>query len=174
MSHRSLLPWCALLLGWSGRAHAQVRDSIAPACATPAHRALDFWVGQWRVESGGQEVGRNVIRRAQAGCLITEEWRAANGQGGQSMNFFSPTTGSWHQVWVDDGGTVLQLRGTAQAGAMVYRGETRTARGHFVHRLALRQQEDGSVRQLWESWPAADTSDAARRVAFDGIYRRVP
>jgi hypothetical protein len=174
MTHRSFVFLFLPLLAAGTPTQAQVRDSIAPGCAAAEYRALDFWIGHWRVEAGGREVGRNVIRRAQSGCLITEDWRAANGQGGQSMNFLSPTSGSWHQVWVDDGGTVLQLRGTAEAGAMVYRGETRTPRGHAVHRLSLRLQGDGSVRQLWETWPAADTSDAARRVAFDGIYRRVP
>jgi hypothetical protein len=154
--------------------NAQVSDSITAACAGREYRALDFWLGSWRVESGGGEAGRNRIRRAEKGCLVSEEWRASNGSTGQSMNFFSPTTGHWHQIWVDDSGTVLQFTGMAEANAMVYRGETRTARGHFEHRLSLRLQADGTVRQLWESWPKADTSAAARRVAFDGVYRRLP
>jgi hypothetical protein len=152
---------------------AQGSTSQRSPCTDQSYRALDFWLGEWRVESAGREVGRNRITREQGGCVVVERWRSSASSEGMSMNFFSPTTGRWHQTWVDNGGTVLQLVGTVDSAAMIYRGETRTARGHFVHRLSLRARADGTVHQLWEAWPVADTSASARRVAFDGIYRRV-
>lgn len=148
-------------------------DSLSPRCASEAYRALDFWLGEWDVTGAdGKHAGRNTIARAQRGCLIVESWRSAGGSNGQSMNFYSPTTGHWHQVWVDDGGTVLMLTGRTSDGAMRFEGETRTERGAFRHRISLTRRDPDTVHQLWEVWPLADTTESARRIAFEGRYRR--
>ena len=143
-------------------------------CTAPPYRQLDFWIGEWEVVGpAGKVVGHNTIARAQGGCLVSERWRSVTGSDGESMNYFNPTTRTWHQVWVDNAGGVLMFTGTAATDEMVYRGETGRGDGAQRHRMTLRRQGDGTVRQLWETWPAADTSEAAKTVSFDGTYRRV-
>lgn len=165
--------WLALLPVSLG---AQGAPSGAPApCTAPVYRQLDFWIGSWRVtDSTGKHLGDNTITRGQGGCLVKEQWRSAAGSDGESMNYFNPTTRTWHQVWVDDTGGVLMFVGTAEPNAMVYRATTGTGAQAQRHVLSLRRQPDGSVRQLWETWPAADSSAAARTISFDGVYRRTP
>lgn len=152
----------------------QAQGSAPPPCTAAVYRQLDFWIGRWRVtDSTGKHLGDNTISRAQGGCLIKEQWHSAAGSDGESMNFFNPSTRTWHQVWVDDSGSVLMFVGTPGPDAMVYRASTGTGSQAQRHVLSLRLRADGSARQLWETWPAADSSAAARTVSFDGIYRRV-
>jgi hypothetical protein len=152
-------------------------DAQAPTptpCTAPAYRQLDFWIGEWRVIGPqGKHAGDNTISREQGGYLVREQWRSAGGANGESMNFFNSSTRSWHQVWVDNSGGVLMFIGTPEPNAMVYRGETGSGPRAQRHVLSLRLQPDGTVRQLWETWPAADSSAAARVVSFDGTYHRV-
>lgn len=151
----------------------QAQGNGPPPCTAAVYRQLDFWIGSWRVtDSTGKHLGDNTITRAQGGCLVKEQWRSAGGSDGESMDFFNPSTRTWHQVWVDGSGAVLMFVGTAEPNAMVYRANTGTGPRAQRHVLSLRLQADGSVRQLWETWPAADSSAAARTVSFDGIYRR--
>ena len=166
--------WCLAVTPLAGQTPSHAPDgSISERCRGENHRALDFWLGEWDVTGpDGARAGHNVIARAQAGCLVTENWTSAGGTHGQSMNFYSPTTASWHQVWVDEGGTVLMLQGTPAPGSMIWDGETRTERGALKHRITLTRRDADTVHQLWEMWPVADTSAAARQVAFDGVYRR--
>lgn len=165
----------AALLGLSLLPAAASAQGNAPApCTAPPYRQLDFWLGDWEVVGpGGKIAGHNTISRAQNGCLVTERWRSTTGNDGESMNYFNPTTRTWHQVWVDNSGGVLMFTGTAGPDVMVYRGETGRGDQAQRHRMTLRRQADGTVRQFWETWPAADTSDAAKVVSFDGTYRRV-
>ncbi|MBK8247288.1 MAG: hypothetical protein IPK85_07835 [Gemmatimonadetes bacterium] len=154
-----------------------VVDAQAPTptpCTAPAYRQLDFWIGEWRVIGPqGKHVGDNTISPQQGGCFVREQWRSSGGSNGESMNFFNPSTRSWHQVWVDNSGGVLMFTGTPETNAMVYRGQTGNGDRAQRHVLSLRLQPDGTVRQLWETWPLADSSAAARVVSFDGIYHRV-
>ena len=61
-----------------------------PACDTPAHRAFDFWIGDWRVTepTTGDVLGENRIQRLLGGCVLHESWQGANGMAGQSFNAY--------------------------------------------------------------------------------------
>jgi hypothetical protein len=174
MMHRASPLLLALLTAASLGAQAAPAGPTPPPCQRANYRQLDFWLGEWRVlNPAGTVVGHNTIASAEGGCLVTERWRSAGGSDGQSMNFFNPSTGTWHQVWVDNSGGALMFVGTPETDAMVYRGETGRGATAQRHRMTLRRQADGTVRQLWETWPVSDTTDAARTVSFDGTYHRV-
>jgi hypothetical protein len=146
------------------------QNAPAPRCDAPEFRQFDFWAGEWRVTSGGQEVGSNVVTLEESGCLIHEHWTGAGGGTGQSLNFYDRSDGRWHQVWISSSGMALFLAGTYHDGRLEYAGERPGTPGGAVvhHRLTFFHNADGSVRQLWET--SAD--GVTWQTTFDGLYQR--
>ena len=140
----------------------------AAGCEAPEHRQFDFWLGEWEVHTpDGKLAGRNRIDREYNGCVIHEHYTTERGYSGESLNAFDASRQVWHQTWVDNAGTLLLLEGRLTAGKMVLEGRTTKADGTVVrHRITWAPNEDGSVRQHWESTDA----DGAWKTAFDGRY----
>ena len=110
-----LLLSLALLLPLSAAAQEMDDNSPAPAklCSSSEYRQFDFWIGQWNVTSDGQPAGTNSIHLIHDGCALQENWQGSGegGISGTSFNIYDQATGRWHQTWVDDSGTLLQLDG---------------------------------------------------------------
>lgn len=167
-----LLPFLAAPAGARpGAAGAGVPDlvPVAAACSGEEHRQFDFWRGSWDVYADGDLVGRNEIRRVAGGCGLEESWSGTGDSRGTSLNYYDPTDGRWHQLWVGSGGLVLRLTGGLEDGSMVLSGE-RTAEGETLRdRITWTPAPDGGVRQLWE---VSRDGGQSWSVAFDGRYRR--
>ena len=167
-----IAPALAALGLTTAAAHAQ--DTAAPSkCAAAAHRAFDFWVGEWDVfDANGKRVGENRITPVHNGCALLEEWRGNGGVTGSSLNVWDRERSRWHQTWVDSGGGLLQLDGGFADGAMTMEGEALEAGPppkRSRQRIRWQLQPDGRVRQLWE----ASTDDGRTwTTAFDGWYTR--
>jgi hypothetical protein len=143
----------------------------APPCAAPEHHQFDFWIGRWTVSNPqGQTVGSSHVSRISAGCAVLEQWQAADGPPGTSINFYEPQTGRWNQVWVGGGGMILRLVGTFHDGAMELDGTAprQTPQGPVLDRIRWTPREDGSVEQVW--LVSADDGVTWRPI-FRGIYR---
>lgn len=157
------------LLSFAGPLAAQEEAGPPPPidCSTSApHRAFDFWVGEWDVyEPDGDQVGENSISVVEKGCALRERWRAVDGTTGQSLNYYDPSTGRWHQTWVSMIGPPLRLTGGPEGDSMVMGMETE----RMDHRITWTPLESGSVRQLWE---VSRDGGATWEVAFEGEYRR--
>ena len=140
------------------------------ACDTPAHRAFDFWLGQWQVkQTDGKVAGTNRIAREYGGCVLHEHYTTARGYSGESLNSYDASRKVWHQSWVDSDGLLLLLEGGLRDDKMVMEGQTVGEDSKVTkHRITWIPNRDGSVRQLWES-----TDDQGKWVtAFDGLYVR--
>ena len=153
-----------------GAAVAQTPPPAAPpppACQSAEHRQFDFWLGDWEVFlPNGNKAGDNRIEAIAAGCALLENWSGRGGFSGKSLNSYDRTGKRWHQSWVDSSGSRLELAGTFADRRMVL--SSAPAAG-VVQRIAWSVNEDGSVRQLWES--SAD-GGATWTVQFDGRYVR--
>ena len=159
------------LLGSFGSLGAQTPLSGAPACAAPAYRQFDFWVGDWNVTvpAGGQ-AGTNDVTLEESGCVIHEHWKGAKGGTGQSFNFYDQSDQQWHQVWVDNQGSWLNLAGTYAGGKLTLTGQDRDATGKpEIQRLIFFNNPDGTVRQLWD---ASTDGGKTWTVQFDGLYQK--
>jgi len=157
----------ALAIGCSVIAWSAV--SAGP-CDTPAHRAFDFWLGEWQVRTrDGKLAGTNRIEREYGGCVLHERYTTERGHSGESLNIYDASRKAWHQTWVDNSGTLLLLEGGIRDGRMVLEGRTPGADGQTVkHRITWTPNPDGSVRQFWESTdPKGQWS-----TTFDGLYTR--
>jgi hypothetical protein len=140
-------------------------------CETDQYRQFDFWVGEWTVSQADKLAGYNRIERLHGGCVLAENWTSAKGQfTGSSLNIYDRANDKWHQTWVDASGTLLQLDGALVNGSMILSGATPAAdgTGEVLQRITWTPNDDGSVRQHWESSSDGDEWTTL----FDGLYVR--
>ena len=142
------------------------------ACCTDDHKAFDFWIGTWNVTNpDGTAAGRNVIEKKQDSCILKENWTSANGKfTGTSTNFYNLKSGQWEQLWIDNAGTHLKLKGNRIGNQMILSSDEfmHTDGKNYVNRITWTSNEDGTVRQLWEVLQNGKVVN----VAFDGLYRK--
>lgn len=139
-------------------------------CTGPEFHQFDFWVGSWEVTAQDKVVGQNEIVPFAGGCALLENWTAANGSGGKSINAWRPAEKRWTQHWVGAGGVVLDLSGGMVDGRMVLSGSVRqTPRGPVLDRITWTPVSPDTVRQVWE---ISTDSGTTWRGIFDGTYTR--
>lgn len=151
---------------------AQVRRNVEPCEHTPEARQLDFWIGTWDVFApNGQPQGTNRIEKMLRGCALLENWTSGGGRDGKSLNFFDPQRKTWRQVWVSDGGSVLDYRaGEYHDGAMRFSGVTLSPQGDTVlQKLTFYNVSPDTVRQVFEQ---ATSRGGNWTVTWTGIYVR--
>jgi hypothetical protein len=149
------------------RVREKIERNAHPCMADASYRQLDFWLGEWDVEVGGQVKAASRIERMLDGCVIQENWMPIGGSEGKSWNFYNSSTHKWEQVWVAPG-SVLKLEGAFHDGAMRYEGVVVNPAGAAVlQRLTFTPMSEGRVHQLW-----LQSSDGGKTwtTAFDGIY----
>ncbi len=163
---RSLL--ATLLALPAAFAGAQTPPAPPPACQSAEYRQFDFWIGTWDVfQPDGQKAGENRIEPISSGCALLEHWSGRGGFTGKSLNIYDSTDKRWHQTWVDSSGGLLMISGGLVDKRIVLGSET----GSAYQRITWTPNDDGSVRQFWES-----STDGGKTwtVLFDGKYVRRP
>jgi hypothetical protein len=163
-----------------GCAHAQQQSPTAtpqqqPDCRTPAHRAFDFWVGEWDVYVTGADTlaGRSTIAAEDNGCVITEHWRSQRAPyTGRSLNIYDRATGHWEQFWVDSQGDITHFIGGPTENGMRLTAEDDVGPQNpapVFNRMTFTHNSDGSVRQHGEV-----SSDRGRTwtTRYDFTYRK--
>lgn len=145
-------------------------DKIAEACADPAFRQFDYWLGMWTVTGPqGNELGTNHIIRVSDGCAILEQWRDARGVRGTSISFYDPSKRQWEQHWMGGQGGALHLFGGVHEGNIRLEGKRQGQNGEVRDRVTWIRMEDGKVRQFWET--SADDGKTWT-TAFNGVYAK--
>jgi hypothetical protein len=145
-----------------------------PPCAGEEHRQFDFWLGDWDVTvvGNGQVAGTNEISVMLGGCVLHESYSTPTGYVGNSFNAYDQTTGSWHQTWVDNAGTVLKLDGGIVDGKMVLSGPGKDAQGNdIINQITWTPHADGAVQQ---TWLVSSDGGTSWTTSFDGMYRKKP
>jgi len=149
-----------------------VAQTIGCACCSENHTNFDFWIGSWNVvDVNGTPVGTNTITKEEGNCLLREHWVNTNGQiTGTSMNFYNLQTKQWEQLWIDNSGLHLKLKGNRVGNQMILSSDEfkHTDGNIYVNRITWTINEDGSVRQLWEVLQ----KDKVMSIAFDGLYKK--
>ena len=127
---------------------------------------LDFWLGSWEAAWEGGS-GTNQIERILGDRVIHEQFQGGDADSslhGQSWSVFDAERALWHQVWVDDQGSFLDLvggradgwfalerlapeRGPAAAQRMVFRD---IASDRFRWTWELRQDDGATWEVRWE------------------------
>jgi len=167
---RSMAKILFLVLTFAGTSSALAQNTAAP-CSAAEHRQFDFWLGEWEVTANGKAAGTNSIHSILGGCVLMEEWQSSGGQfSGKSFNRYDPDSKKWEQIWVDSSGGILKLTGEYKNGQMILQGAQGTGEEAVIDRITWTNNDDGTVRQLWEK---SKDGGVSWTTAFDGLYRKV-
>lgn len=150
---------------------AQVGQEQCNCCADE-YQQFDFWLGDWEVFNlEGKKVGENKILKMQDNCLIQENWTSIGGHTGTSYNFYNKNDKTWNQTWIDNSGTVLQLKGVLEDDKMVLESEkikNQSANLSHTNRIIWTKDTLGNVFQKWE---LIGDDGKVSQVVFEGIYK---
>lgn len=141
-------------------------------CCTENHTKFDFWVGDWVVKDTlGNKVGENKIYKIQDKCAIKENWTSASGSTGTSFNYYDRKDNTWNQLWVDNQGSQLVLKGQPAKDKMVLKSTLQKGQQvpFFYHQITWTLRKDGTVLQHWEIY---DKDHKKLRSLFKGIYHK--
>ncbi|MGV6845543.1 MAG: hypothetical protein ACWA42_05395 [Lutibacter sp.] len=141
-------------------------------CSDPHYQQFDFWVGKWKVyNTQGKLVGKNEIRKKYNNCLVQEKWQSEGKHSGTSYNFYNKSDGFWHQIWVDNTGFILNLKGHFKNGAMVLESNLiKNKKGNYFNRITwIKNEKTRTVTQIWETFNAKNVKIAT---LFKGIYKK--
>lgn len=141
------------------------------ACCTPEFKQFDFWIGNWDVyDTLGNKVGENKILTTQDSCLIQENWKS-KGQTGTSNNYYNKADSTWNQVWVDNSGTVLVLKGKRESNKMILKTAKQLSKKgkYYFNQITWENNANGTVTQTWD---VLFEDGILITRAFKGIYKR--
>jgi len=142
-------------------------NASARTCSTPLYRQFDFWVGNWEVvDTGGSKIiALARIEPILRGCVLRENYQPVGGPGGQSLTIYDRSRDRWHQTWVTATGTLLEIEGGLENGAIILSG--RNQAGALVR--GVWKPVNGEVRET-----ATTSTDGGRswRPWFDITFRR--
>ena len=154
---------------------AQNTDSNQQACpcCTEAHNEFDFWVGEWDVyNTKGDLVGTNTISKIDqySNCVIREEWKSTGISRGTSYNYYNLSDNSWNQVWIDNSGFSLTLKGSRIDDKMILKSELLDGKnGKYFNQITWQLNEDETVTQTWD---ILSKEGKLIQQAFKGIYKK--
>lgn len=146
----------------------------APAgpCSTAAHRAFDFWAGDWDGYDVGAEdtkAARVTVEVALDGCALYEVYEGTNGLVGRSLSIYDEARAAWHQTWVTNRGQLLMVDGKMDGDALVFEGANAGAGGPAAAIRVAFKRDGAGVRQT-----ARTSADGGKTWAplFDMVFRR--
>ncbi len=160
--------------------NSTVEDELSAEKSTQAYPCehgdkfseFDFWLGEWDVHTAnGSFAGKNRIEKAQAGCVLVENWVSVTGVPGMSINYFDISSNEWVQVWIGTGGTQIVIRGGLGDEGLLLEGQINyVANGTSAPFRGLwTPLPDGRVRQFFEQ-----SNDGGETWVpwFEGFYTR--
>ena len=141
-------------------------------CCDANYQAFDFWLGEWNTFTpDGKLAGTNSIKKIQGDCVLVENWISARaGYTGTSYNFYNINEKQWEQIWVDNQGQSLHLKGNPKGNQMILvSGKMKDQQGNSIYnRIIWTANADGTVRQQWET----SNDKQSWKTVFDGLYKR--
>lgn len=148
------------------------QDSKSCACCTDNHSGFDFWEGDWNVfDTLGNQIGQNTIIKLEDNCILQETWRGGSGSNGSSYNYFNRQDSTWNQLWIDNSGNQLILKGHASENKMTMESELIPGKkiDFYKNQIVWTANIDGSVTQTWN---ILSKENKLLQTVFTGIYKR--
>lgn len=152
--------------------HSIAQNSTKAPCSGEKYSEFDFWEGKWNVyDTKNKLIGTNTLVKMHNNCVMQENWESLVGPSkGTSYNYYNKTDDSWNQVWVDNTGFSLILKGNLVDGKMILKSELfNSKKGNYYNQITWSKNNDGSVTQVWEY---INEEGKVISEAFRGIYRK--
>lgn len=150
MFHRPIFLFAvSLALMQSPFSRALAAEGPAACAVNPAARQLDFWLGDWSVNSGR---GRSTVHLSLDKCELTESWASnVTDHRGENTLAYNPEDRTWYGLFVDNHGRVHSMGGTATDGAAQLQGPARDENNTAVlKRVRVVRIDANNVQQIWE------------------------
>lgn len=150
----------------------KAKTAAEPCTASEEYRQFDFWIGEWIVTSGGQQVGTSSIQLILGSCVIFENWTDYTGNQGKSFNIYNQSTKKWQQTWVDAQGTITEfIDGEYKDSKMQFmtRNITLPEVTTDMRRLTFFNLSKNTVRQFSE---VSKDSGITWKTQYDFLYTR--
>ena len=101
---------------------------------------------------------------------MLEEWKSTAQNRGTSYNYFNPQDNSWNQLWIDNQGGVLELKGVFEGNQMLLESKPFKRQNSFViNQIRWVNQDNGTIAQIWEIYTSEKKLVST---LFHGIYKR--
>ena len=149
---------------------AQLEDKQC-SCCSENHSLFDFWIGDWTVyDVDGNSVGNNTIEKQYDNCVLQEKWVSKGKNRGTSYNYYDKKDSTWNQIWIDNSGFSLNLKGNYINGQMILKSELLDGKkGKYYNQITWTKNTDGSVTQVWNIF---SEKNKKMQEAFRGIYKK--
>jgi hypothetical protein len=135
-------------------------------------RALDFWLGEWKIGVPNEnEDATSKVSLELGDCVVVERWAGGDGHVGENIFGYSADDKSWHGMFADSVGHVhVFLNGRVHSDSAEFTGPSRGPNGETLqNRITIRRIGPGHIQQMW-----AKSSDGGKTwtTVFQGEYTR--
>ncbi len=130
-------------------------EQPAKACSGEKYKALDFWLGDWRVSWKGGE-GTNNISKSHGGCVVNENFTGPKLHG-MSISMYVKATGQWRQTWMDNQGSFFDFYGYTEGDNYIFHTMTNPQKPDIQLRMIFTDIKANSLTWLWQK-----TSDGGK------------
>ncbi len=118
----------------------------------------------------GIVIGKNTIENQYDNCVLQEKWVSSGKRKGTSYNYYDTKENTWNQVWVDNTGFSLVLKGKYENGKMILKSQLiEGEKGKYYNQITWVKNDDGSVTQIWDIF---NNNNEKLQEAFKGIYKK--
>jgi hypothetical protein len=140
------------------------------ACCTEKYNNFNFWLGKWQVfDAENNLIGINSITKQSDNCLIFEKW-IDDERKGTSTLFYNSSDDTWNQIWVDNLGNVVKLKGNFENDSMILKSEiTKGQHTNYYNKITWKINNNTTITQLWEIY---NENDFKISEVFNGIYKK--
>lgn len=168
-----IIPITVLLFFTFSSIQVNAQSNSKKPCSSKEYKQFDFWVGNWNVYNAkDQLIGTNKVIKMPNACVIQENWISKTGPSkGTSYNFYNATTKSWNQVWIDNAGGSLKLKGFYRNNKMILKSKLISGKkGDYYNQITWFKNSNGTVTQLWE---LLDINNTPFNELFRGTYKKI-
>lgn len=141
-------------------------------CNGEKYTQFDFWKGNWKMyDKKGDVVGTNNVTKLQDGCVLQENWVAKLSKNtGTSYNYYNSKDDTWNQIWIDNTGFIMNLKGQFKDGKMILKSDlVKASPRSFANQITWKKNKDNTVTQIWTT---VDENGKVIYEIFYGIYKK--
>ena len=128
---------------------AAAAEDATPCASNAAARQLDYWLGDWTVDSGR---GRSTVHLSLDKCEVVESWASnTSDHRGENTLAYNSEEKTWHGLFVDNHGRAHMLSGNVAAGGAALKGPGRDENGAAIlKQVKVVRVNPDTVEQIWE------------------------